>query len=91
MAYTPDTLIPQSAQANNNAPRFFSYRNADDDLAAVKTAGYFGQNADNILAVGDIIYAEIDTAGTPLEYWLRVTVATAGAIDVESLAITWTA
>ena len=40
MAFTPDTFIPMSADANSNAPRTFTYKTADDTATTI-ASGYF--------------------------------------------------
>ncbi len=45
MAFSSSTFLPQSAQANSNASRAFSY-NTGDNTATVGGANYFDSAAD---------------------------------------------
>ncbi|PHS79188.1 MAG: hypothetical protein COB59_03330 [Rhodospirillaceae bacterium] len=55
------------------------------DLAAdVDTAGYFNDAAD-MLRVGDIIVANVDTDGTPGAGFFLVNANTAGVVDVADM------
>lgn len=45
MAFTANTFVPQSALANSDVPRIFSYRTSDN-TATVTGANYFDAAAD---------------------------------------------
>ena len=55
MAFTEETFVPLSAQANSDAPRMMAYATADT-IATVETASYFdGFFASSQTATGDVL------------------------------------
>jgi hypothetical protein len=54
MSFTATSFIPQSAQANSDAPRVFSYATADT-LASTKGAAYFDGGIDYGLKDNDVV------------------------------------
>jgi len=54
MAFTLETFLPISAQANSSAPRFFTYETSDA-LADITSADYF-QTKINEIDSGDLLY-----------------------------------
>jgi len=89
MAFNRDNFAKMSAHENSNVPRMFGY--ATVDLAAdVDTAGYFNDVSDQV-GVGDLIYAHIDTDGTPAYMLYPVVSNSGGVVDVsDGTAITAT-
>lgn len=61
MAFTAETFIPVSGQANSDASRIFSYSSGSDTLATIKASGYFNTAADPTggygLTNGDVVLA----------------------------------
>lgn len=55
-----------------------------DAAASVDTAGYFN-NAADMLRVGDMILANVDTAGTPAAGIFLVNANASGTVDVADL------
>lgn len=55
-----------------------------DAATAVDTAGYFNPAVD-MLRAGDIIIANVDTAGTPKAGLFLVSQASAGVVDVNDM------
>lgn len=55
-----------------------------DAAAAVDTAGYFN-DASDMLRVGDMLFANIDTEGTPGGGIFYVNANTGGAVDVADM------
>jgi len=84
MAFESTNFIPQSAQANSNAPRVFSYTSDSDNLAAVKAASYFDDAAVTTgglgLKDGDVIYVKASDASS----FLDMAVSGAGVATVNS-------
>jgi hypothetical protein len=64
------------AYANNFT--LWHYRTTDN---AVTTAGYFN-NAADMMSVGDLLIANVDTDGTPVTKFYVVTGNTGGAVTV---------
>lgn len=81
MAFTGETFVSHDT-SNNNAPRMFSYRTADDNLAAVKAANYFDPAAAPSGGYGlsdrDMILVDASDGATIL----HVLVSGAGAVTV---------
>lgn len=63
MAFDRTNFALESATMNSGLPRQWSYTTVDT-AAAVDSAGYFNDAAD-LVNVGDIIRANVDTDGTP--------------------------
>jgi hypothetical protein len=62
MAFTQETFVPLSAQANSDAPRMMAYSTADN-AAATETASYFdGFFAASQCATGDVLLAVMSDA-----------------------------
>ncbi len=55
MAFTLETFLPISAQANSDAPRFFTYETSDA-LSDIAAADYFKSKINEIDS-GDLLYA----------------------------------
>lgn len=72
--------------ANNNTalPREWVYTTIDT-AATVDSAGYF-DDASDLVAVGDLIHAKVDTDGTPGFGTFAVSSNTGGVVDVNDLA-----
>lgn len=63
MTFNRNNFAKMSAHENSNIPRLFGY--STTDLASeVQVAGYFDDLV-NQVEVGDLIYAHVDTDGTP--------------------------
>lgn len=63
MAFDRSNMARSSSHGNSNAPVTWAY--STTDLATdVDTSGYFNEMI-NELEVGDLIYAHVDTDGTP--------------------------
>lgn len=56
----------------------------EDVAAAVDTSGYFNDAAD-MLRVGDIVVANVDSAGTPSAGMFLVNANAAGVVDVSDM------
>ncbi|MBI5164415.1 MAG: hypothetical protein HY985_10995 [Magnetospirillum sp.] len=80
MAYLSKDL---SVLAYANGFTLWHYTTADA-AATVDSAGYFNAAAD-MLRVGDIIIATVDTTGTATGGLFFVSTAAAGAVDVNDL------
>lgn len=80
MAYASKDL---SVLAYANGFTLWHYTTADV-AADVDTAGYFNSAAD-MLRVGDIIVANVDTAGTPAAGLFLVNANAAGVVDVADM------
>ena len=80
MAYSPHNL---SVLAYANGFTLWHYTSADDS-SSVDTTGYFNGAAD-MLRVGDMILANVDTAGTPAAGIYLVNANQAGVVDVANL------
>ncbi|MGE5545580.1 MAG: hypothetical protein ACM33T_01685 [Solirubrobacterales bacterium] len=80
MAYQSKDL---SVLAYANGFTLWHYTTADA-AATVDTLGYFNPAAD-MLRAGDIIIANLDTAGAPKAGLFFVSQAAAGAVDVNDL------
>jgi hypothetical protein len=80
MAFDRDNFCAASSQANDSAPRLWMYRTTDT-LADCNTAGYFNSVV-NEVNVGDLIYAHVDTDGTPAYVLLPVVSNDGSAVDV---------
>jgi hypothetical protein len=80
MAYSPDNL---SVLAYANGFTLWHYTTTDT-AASTDTTGYFNSAAD-MLRVGDMILANIDTAGTPGAGIFLVNSNSAGVVDVANL------
>lgn len=80
MAYQSKEL---SVLAHVNGFTLWHYTTADT-ATAVDTSGYF--NADsNMFRVGDIIVANVDTAGTPKGGLFLVSFNSGGVVDVNDM------
>lgn len=76
----------RSGLTGSNAPAIHTYKSADT-AATVNTAGYFN-DVYNEVALGDIIYAFLDTGGTPQGYWLAINGRASSVVDVtDGLAV----
>jgi len=80
MAYQSKDL---SVLAYANGFTLWHYVTADA-AASVDTAGYFNAAAD-MLRVGDIIIANVDTAATPKAGLFLVSQAASGVVDVNDM------
>ncbi len=80
MAYNPQNL---SVLAYANGFTLWHYTTADTAVAA-DTTGYFNGAAD-MLRVGDMILANVETAGTPGAGILLVNSNVGGVVDVANL------
>lgn len=89
MAFEKTKFVPLSAQANSDAPRWWSYR-TDDTQADVNTSGYFDSVSERV-NVGDVIYGHVDADGTPAYVLFAVVSNASGVVDVsDGTAITAT-
>lgn len=77
MAFTASTFALATPQQNSGLPRIFVYTTPDLGTD-VDTSGYFNDKADD-LKVGDLIYAALDTDGTPT-YGLAVVLSNTGTV-----------
>lgn len=74
----------KDASMNSGSPRHWTYTTVD--LATdVDTAGYFNDAAD-LVKVGDIIYANVDTDGTPGYGSFFVSANNGTVVDVNNMA-----
>ena len=80
MAYNPQNL---SVLAYANGFTLWHYTTADTAVAA-DTTGYFNGAAD-MLRVGDMIFANVDTAGAPGAGIFLVNSNAGGVVDVANL------
>jgi hypothetical protein len=80
MAYNPRNL---SVLAYANGFTLWHYTTTDD-AATADTAGYFNAAAD-MLRVGDMILANVDTAGAPGAGIYLVNANASGSVDVANL------
>lgn len=88
MAYSHPTL-QRIGPANSDAPTFWSYSTTDTG-AVVQVSGYFNDAAAD-LTVGDLIYAAVDTGGTPAFMFYPVVSNDGTIVDVsDGLAVTAT-
>ena len=85
MAYKPYDL---SVLAYANGFTLWHYTTTDD-AATSDTVGYFNKAAD-MLRVGDIIIANVDTDGTPSSGFFRVRSNLGGVVDIANLMPTET-
>ena len=85
MAYSHPGLL-RSSHANSTMPTLWTYTSTDNK-ATMRASGYFNDAAKD-LRRGDIIFALLDTGGTPAYVLSAVTSAdgavpvTTGAVDV---------
>lgn len=83
MAFDATNFGLKSGQLNSTLPRDWAYTTTD--LAAeVDTAGYFDGVAD-FVSVGDRIFANIDTDGTPAYGYFVVSANDGTTVDVNDL------
>lgn len=88
MAYTHPNLH-RVGPANSDAPTIWTYSTTDTG-AVVQVSGYFNDASDD-LTVGDLIYAHVDTGGTPAFMLYPVVSNASGVVDVsDGTAITAT-
>lgn len=84
MSFNKANWTPIGGQsARGAAPQVFAYKSAADDLAGVKTSGYFDEMA-NVLAAGDVILF-IDVGGAV--DIITVAAITSGVVTMESTDI----
>jgi hypothetical protein len=83
MAFDRTKLALKDSANNTTIPRSFSYTTTDTDTV-VSTEGYFNSAAD-ILAVGDVVYVNADTDGSPVYGRMRVLSNSAGVVDVADI------
>jgi len=84
-----DFLMPQSAQANNVGAKFWSLQ-TDDAESVVGASGYFN-SVYQVLTVGDMIWCETASGGTPLWYWVKIIgITSAGVVTTDSHAVVFT-
>lgn len=83
MAFDRTDLALESGGNNSTLPKQWSYTTVDT-AATVDSAGYFN-NAADILAVGDIIRANVDTDGTPGYGEFYVSANSGGTVDVNDI------
>lgn len=79
MAFTIASWARSSAHANSDIPVVWCYSTADLG-ATVDTTGYFNDLVD-VVNVGDVIFALVDTGGTPTP--LHYTVVSNDGTDVD--------
>ena len=79
MAYSHPNL-QRVGPANSDYPTIWTYKTTDTQ-ADVNTEGYFNDASDD-LTVGDLIYAYVDTDGTPAAILFYVASNSAGVVDV---------
>lgn len=83
MAFDRTNLALESATQNSGLPRQWAYTTTDT-AAVVDSAGYFN-DADDLLNVGDIIRANVDTDGTPGYGEFYVSANSGGTVDVNDI------
>lgn len=87
MAFALANFLPNSAMANSDAPRHYTYKTADTK-ATVVTSGYFNSRA-NELNVGDLIWVVGVTGGTEVLFVVFVdAISAAGVVTVLSSSLT---
>lgn len=85
MALIRTDLALASGHMNSNIPRIWCYTTPDTAIV-VDDSGYFDGVA-ALLQVGDVIYAAVDTGGTPAYGHFVVTSIVAGVVDVANLDV----
>ncbi len=81
MAFTQESFLPLSAQANSLAPRYFIYK-SNDLIAAIATADYF-LSIYQIFTVDDVIVVVADADGNKSMFEMIVTAATFSTVTVQ--------
>jgi len=84
MAFTPASFIPNSAMANSDASRIFSYTTADS-LATAKGANYFDPAADPTGGLGltdaDVVLVTASDGTSFLQMGVTAGVATTASAN----------
>lgn len=83
MAFDRTNFALKGAVLNSDLPQEWSYTTTDT-AATVDSANYFN-DASDLVKVGDVIYANVDTDGTPGYGEFYVSANSAGAVDVNDL------
>lgn len=83
MAFDRTALALDSHGNASSGPRQWSYTTTDTDTV-VSTSGYF-DNAADLLQIGDIVYVNADTDGTPVYGRMRVLSNASGVVDVADI------
>jgi len=83
MAFDRTTFALQSNAQNSAHPRFWTYTTTDT-AATVDSADYFTSVSD-LVAVGDVIKANVDTDGTPGYGEFYVSAVSGASVDVNDI------